>query len=311
MTRAIAHPNIALVKYWGKQEKPGNLPATPNLSITLDSLTTQTSIDDHECDEIWLNNVHVQDAKISAFLNMLREQFDISPIKIVSENNFPTSAGLASSASGFAALMTAINQHANLGMNAELMSQWARQGSASAARSMFGGFVALLPPVWCAQNIAPLSHWPLETVVAITNKQVKAVASSQGMEQSRLTSPFYQTWVSSSGDDYANATQAINEKDFEQLAVVAELSCLKMHSVMLTSHPTLAYWNSATVECMQVIRQLRDQGTAVFFTVDAGPQVKAICLPSARMTVQCALDKIPNVLETICCAMGEGARIVP
>lgn len=309
-TTAIAHPNIALVKYWGKQDKPGNFPATPNLSITLSELTTQTSVSDNEQDEFWLNDQLISDTKVEKFLQQLRAEHDVPGLKIESSNNFPTGAGLASSASGFAALITAINQHAKLGLNAESLSQWARLGSASAARSIFGGVVALMPPVWRAESIFSTSHWPLETVVAITSDAKKTIGSTQGMQRSRDTSVFYRQWVSTSSDDFAVAYEAINDRNFNSLAVIAELSCLKMHSVMLTSIPTLSYWNPATIACMDTVRSLRADGVDVFFTIDAGPQVKAICLPESTTAVEHALQATPGVQRTVRCGMGAGAQII-
>ncbi len=309
MTTAIAHPNIALVKYWGKQEKPGNLPATPNISITLDTLTTRTTVQAAERDEFILNDKVVNDSKVARWLGALRNRFEVPHYKISSTNNFPTGAGLASSASGFAALMCAINADAGLNMDAEIMSEWARLGSASAARSCFDGYVALVPPLWRAQRLAPAAYWPMAVVVAVTSTSAKAVGSTQGMEISRQTSEFYKTWVRGSGEDFATATDAINQRDFEQLARISELSCLKMHSVMLTSNPTLMYWNAATLACMQTVRELRAAGTPVFFTIDAGPQVKAICEPEHTDAVAAALAQVPGVEQTFICQMGEGARV--
>lgn len=310
MTRALAHPNIALVKYWGKQNKTGNMPATPNLSITLSELTAVTTISDSDRFRFRLNGQQVNHPKVSALIATMTDTFSLPPLQIDSTNNFPTSAGLASSAAGFAALVTGIDAHCHLGMDAALRSEWARRGSASAARSICGGFVALVPPDWQAQSLAPTNHWPLEVVVAVTSHEAKAVSSSEGMERSRLTSPFYNQWLRSAGDDYAEAALAIATRDFEKLATVAELSCLKMHSLMLTSSPTLSYWTPASVACMDRIRELRNHGEAVFFTVDAGPQIKAVCLPESRVTVAKALSEVPGVLEILSCSAGEGARII-
>lgn len=310
MTTALAHPNIALVKYWGKQDKAGNMPATPNLSITLSELSTVTTISDNDRFQFQLNGEPVDDPKVSALIAAMTESFNLPPLHIDSANNFPTSAGLASSAAGFAALVTAVDAHCKLGMNPTLRSEWARRGSASAARSICGGFVALVPPDWQAQSLATAQHWPLEVVVAITRHEAKDVSSTEGMERSRITSPFYNQWLRSAGDDYAEASMAIAQRDFEKLAAIAELSCLKMHSLMLTSRPTLSYWTPASVACMDRVRELRSQGEAVFFTVDAGPQIKAVCLPESRAAVAKALADVPGVLEILCCPLGEGARII-
>lgn len=310
MTTAHAHPNIALVKYWGKQEKPGNLPATPNLSISLAGLTTVTHVSDAPSDTFILNSKETSDPKLVRWLEALRGTFDVPPLQIDSGNDFPTSAGLASSASGFAALITAINAHCDLGLNQEMCSEWARMGSASAARSIFGGFVALVPPQWQAIPMAKRDHWPLEVVVAVTSNEPKSVNSGEGMERSRLTSPYYNAWVRDATTDFAAASEAIERRDFLSLAAVAELNCLKMHSIMLTSQPTLSYWTPASIACMDRVRSLREEGHDVFFTVDAGPQIKAVCLPASADAVASALSETPGVLEVIRSSLGEGARVV-
>ena len=310
MTTAHAHPNIALVKYWGKQEKPGNLPATPNLSISLAGLTTVTHVSDAPSDTFILNSKETSDPKLVRWLEALRGTFDVPPLQIDSGNDFPTSAGLASSASGFAALITAINAHCDLGLNQEMCSEWARVGSASAARSIFGGFVALVPPQWQAIPMAKSDHWPLEVVVAVTSNEPKSVNSGEGMERSRLTSPYYNAWVRDATTDFAAASEAIERRDFLSLAAVAELNCLKMHSIMLTSQATLRYWTAASFPCMDRVRSLREEGHDVFFTVDAGPQIKAVCLPASADAVASALSETPGVLEVIRSSLGEGARVV-
>lgn len=309
MTRAIAHPNIALIKYWGKQERAGNLPATPSLSITLDKLETVTELQDADKDTFVINGAEREDAKVSGFLQRLRQQFDVPPLLIQTQNNFPTGAGLASSASGFAALMCAINEHASLRLNPEYMSEWARQGSASAARSHFGGFVSLVPPIWRAQPAAPASHWDIRTLIAITDTSPKSVSSTSGMNRSRETSPYYNAWVRSSGEDFTNASDALSRRDFTALGAATELSCLKMHSVMLTSVPTLAYWNETTLRCMNTVRALRADDVESYFTIDAGPQLKAICEPRHEDDVASALLEVEGVLDVLRCGLGEGARI--
>lgn len=309
MTTAIAHPNIALIKYWGKQDKPGNLPASPNISITLDTLATETTVTTADNDALVLNGERVDDDKVTRFLATLRNQFDIPSLHIDTRNNFPTGAGLASSASGFAALMTAINSHCELGLKTEMQSNWARMGSASAARSFLGGYVSLVPPDWRAQPVAARDHWPLTVVIAVTSEQIKAVSSTEGMKISRDTSPLYKTWLEGSSEDYAEANDAIAARDFDKLRQVAELNCLKMHSVMLTSVPTLSYWNPTTIAVMDIVRGLRAEGTPVFFTIDAGPQVKAVCPPEHADTVAHAFSQIDGVIQTVQCGLGPGAYI--
>ena len=309
-TTAQAHPNIALIKYWGKQTGAGNMPATPSISITLSDLLTTTQVCDAAKDHIVLNGEEVQDHKVSQWLVALREQLPVPYLQIDTSNNFPTGAGLASSASGFAALITAINQHCALGLNQEMCSDWARLGSASAARSILGGFVALVPPQWLAKPLAPSTDWPLRVVIAITSHDKKAVSSTEGMERSRQTSAFYPAWIRGAVDDYTNAANAVSKRDFALLSTTAETNCLKMHSVMLTSQPTLSYWTPASLACMDTVRRLRAEGSDVFFTMDAGPQVKAVCLPESEAAVAAALSAVPGVLEVQCCGLGGPAGII-
>jgi diphosphomevalonate decarboxylase len=276
----------------------------------LAGLTTVTHVNDAPSDTFILNSKATSDPKLVRWLEALRGTFDVPPLQIDSGNDFPTSAGLASSASGFAALITAINAHCDLGLNQEMCSEWARVGSASAARSIFGGFVALVPPQWQAIPMAKRDHWPLEVVVAVTSNEPKSVNSGDGMERSRLTSPYYNAWVRDATTDFAAASEAIERRDFPSLATVVELNCLKMHSIMLTSQPTLSYWTPASIACMDRVRSLREEGHDVFFTVDAGPQIKAVCLPASADAVASALSETPGVLEVIRSSLGEGARVV-
>lgn len=307
---AVAHPNIALIKYWGKQALPGNVPATPSVSITLDALTSTTTVRASDTDQIVLNGEIAEDAKISACLKMLRADFSIPPVAIESENNFPTAAGLASSASGFAALITALDAFSNLHLSIEQRTVYARKASGSAARSIFGGFASLGGPDWVGRPVLAREEWPLKVVIAITDENRKSVSSSVGMRTSEETSPYYDAWVRSTAEDYDAALTAIAGRDFEHLALLSESSCLKMHGVMQSSLPAMIYWRPATLSCIHAVRELRAGGTPVFFTIDAGPQVKAVCLPEAVDGVAKALATIPGVLATHTVGLGEGARLV-
>ncbi len=309
---AIAHPNIALIKYWGKQPGPDNVPATPSLSITLDHLASTTTVDANTdgIDRVVLNGEDTRDAKIAACLAMLRENFEIGPLTIESENNFPTAAGLASSASGFAALITAINAHSGLVLSDDDRAVYARKASGSAARSIYGGFAGLSAPDWIAQPLLAANDWPLKVVIAITDERRKSVSSSLGMKTSEQTSPFYGPWVTSTADDYRAALSALSNRDFEQLIDLSESSCLKMHGVMQSSSPAMIYWRPATLACIHAVQDMRSQGLPVFFTIDAGPQVKAVCLPEALDAVAERLSAIPGVLATHSVGLGGGARIV-
>jgi diphosphomevalonate decarboxylase len=317
---ARAQPNIALVKYWGKQDIGRNIPAVGSISITLDAPHTLTTVRFSRTlteDEFQLNG-HPEPGmrnRVSACLDTLRARADCDLYASVhSENDFPTGAGLASSASGFAALVVAGAAALGLKLDIQQMADLARQGSGSAARSVLGGYVELaLPgpgqlstPVRCLREA---SQWPLSVAVAITSSQAKAVGSTEGMERSRLTSPYYASWVHSADDDLGRARKAIADRDFQALAQVSEFSCLKMHGLAMASEPGLLYFNAASMECLHRIRALRSRGVPVFFTVDAGPQVKAVCMPEALNQVSEALADVPGVQRIIRCGLGSGARL--
>jgi diphosphomevalonate decarboxylase len=200
-----------------------------------------------------------------------------------------------------------------LGLDAAALADEARRASASAARSMLGGFVALDggddPATWQPVQWLRADEWPLDVVVAVCATDAKAVSSSDGMKMSRASSPFYDRWLDTGRADFAAIGGIVHARDFDALAALAEANCLAMHAVMLATRPALAYWNAATVECMARVRELRRLGVGVFFTIDAGPQVKAVCLPGARPAVEAALADAPGVERIIAARIGDGARI--
>ncbi|MGI9291867.1 MAG: diphosphomevalonate decarboxylase [Gammaproteobacteria bacterium] len=317
---AIAHPNVALIKYWGKEHIDSNLPAVGSLSLTLGGLNTRTRISfspELTADEVLLNGAVDERASqgVSRCLGLLREHAGKDMYaRVESENDFPTSAGLASSASGYAALVTAACAALGLDLPQAERDLITRIGSGSAPRSLYDGIVLLEktddPTGMDCRSIAAPGDWPLQVVVAVTTRQQKAVSSTGGMESSRETSPCYQSWVDTHRADLDTALESLRNRDFEKLAVVSEHSCLKMHAVAMSSQPALVYWSAATAECMQVVRSLRKSGVPVFFTIDAGPQLKAVCLPDATTAVREALADVPGVMDLLECHLGRGAQVV-
>ncbi len=316
---AIAHPNIALVKYWGKADLRLNLPAVGSLSITLDTLTTTTTVrfdPGLDADRLVLDGQPASDgrtARIAKCLDLFRRrQPDLPAALVESANSFPTAAGLASSASGFAALVTAVNEGLDAPLGIDELAEIARRSSGSSPRSLHGGFVelALDGDTTTVQPILDRRDWPLEVVIAVTSTAAKKVGSTDGMELTRTSSPFYDSWVARSPDDLAEARAAIAARDFDALGAVAEASCLAMHAVAMAARPGLVYWNGATIEALHRVRDLRGDGVPVFFTIDAGPQLKAICDPDSSDRVAAALAEIPGVAEIVRCGLGDGARVV-
>jgi diphosphomevalonate decarboxylase len=318
---ACAQPNIALVKYWGKRDAALNLPAAGSLSITLDALHTRTHLRFDPAlaaDDIVLNGQRdaEQVRRIGAFLDLFRERAQIDTrAHVESGNDFPTGAGLASSASGFAALAIAADRALGLGSDKSELSMLARRGSGSAARSIFGGFVEMGAGT-CddgadafATPLLDAAAWPLQVVIAITTRERKATSSRAGMQATQRTSPYYRSWIETVPGDLAIARDAVRTRDFEKLAYVSEASCLAMHAVMLATRPGLIYWNGATLDGMQRIRTMQAEGVGVFFTIDAGPQLKAVCLPEAAARVADALRDVAGVEDVLVSGLGEGARI--
>lgn len=313
---ARAGANIALVKYWGKRDARLNLPAAGSLSVTLadlETVTTVTAAPELPGDRFFLNDLEVDAAPVSRVLDLLRSG-DGPRCRVESRNSFPTGAGLASSASGNAALVVAAAAVFGQDLDRRALSRVARRGSGSAARSIFGGYCEMHAGVLdtgedCyAEGLFEPDHWPLRVVVAITDSGPKAVSSREGMNRTMASSPYYPAWVASVASDLEHARRAVAGRDFEALVAVAESSALKMHASALAAQPGLLYWNAATVACLHRVRELRAQGLGVFFTVDAGPQLKAVCLPGDAAEVASALEAVPGVSRVLQTGLGAGAE---
>ena len=313
---AQAQPNIALIKYWGKRDIERNLPAVSSLSVTLDALWTKMSVEFSDVlsgDELVVNAASSEEMlpRISTCLDLVAGT-DRPRASVFSESNFPIAAGLASSASAFAALVVAANKAAGRESDILSLARIAGAASGSAARSLFGGFVELQAGDTNIDvgTIADASEWPLTVVVAITKAVAKPIGSGEAMIRCAASSPFYTSWLEQQPAELASARDAVFRKDFAQLAAVAEHNCLKMHSVMWACRPPIVYWNGATLSCMEVVRRLQNEGHAVFFTIDAGPQLKAICPPDETDLVRSALDACPGVERTMVSGLGAGARLL-
>ena len=318
--RAVAHANIALVKYWGKRNIDLNLPAVGSLSMTLDALKTETTVQVDESirrDQFILNGKPASDdqvMKVEKFLDILYEYPDRPKLVIDSINNFPTGAGLASSASGFAALTMAASASYGKELDRKQLSQIARQGSGSAARSLFGGFVEMkcgdskTDDEDYAVQLYDSEHWDLRMLIAITSSEKKLIGSTAGMMRTADTSPFYTAWVKSSSLDINNMKEALAEKDFEKMGILAEHSSFKMHGLALSASPPILYWNATTTETIHKIWQLRETGIPAYITMDAGPQVKVLCLPESIDYIQNVLESIAGVEKVISARPGPGAN---
>jgi diphosphomevalonate decarboxylase len=320
---AKAHSNIAFVKYWGKRDEKLNLPAVGSISFTLNELFTETSIEfskNLKKDSLVLNEKSAsmqQLERVSKFLDIVRSSANQKfYAKIISKNNFPTGAGLASSASAFASLATAATQAINLNLTKFQLSELARRGSGSAARSIWGGFVEMKIGTKSdgsdsfAVQIADEKYWDIHFLIAITSEKEKKIGSTEGMNHTSKTSPFYKQWIKSSRVDLQKMRHAILTKNFTKLGELTEFSCLKMHAVALSANPGLVYWNTATIECIQEIQEMRKEGIETYFTIDAGPQVKAICQKKDVLFVKSRLSGVKGIKRILISASGPNASIL-
>lgn len=313
---AQAQPNIALIKYWGKRDVESNLPAADSLSVTLDTLWTRMSLEFDE--RLKQDTLDVNGSTAPSMLARVSHCLDRvvgnarAFARVQSSSNFPIGAGLASSASAFAALVVAADQAAGSHLETNALARLAGAASGSAARSLFGGFVELTAgdEKIEVREIADSASWPLEVIVAVTAEGPKALGSTDAMIRSARTSPFYSSWLEQQAADMEIARQAVQQKDFAKLAAVAEHNCLKMHSVMWGSRPPIVYWNQATIACMETVRALQADGYSVFFTIDAGPQLKAVCLPEDGDYVRAALEQTGGVIRVLQSGLGPGARLL-
>ena len=306
MIEAIAHPNVALIKYWGKQHDDLRIPATPSLSIPLLGLTTKAHLEFSKgsMDEVVISGNREPNGRVTQWLDTLRQSFcvDIPPLQVESMSDFPASSGLASSASGFAALVRGLNELLGLELDEAMQSRLARLGSASAARSIGEDFMvldgsALDHDSWFARKILDWRSWPLGVSVALCSGEPKAIPSAEGMLLGRETSPRYGDWISTNRRLFEKASRAIEERNFDTLAWASRWSFYGMLSVMRSSEPPVSYLNRASHAVIQAIGELQDAGVQVFFTCDAGPQVKCVYLPEHEQVVRSRLVRVPGVLE--------------
>ncbi len=314
--RAVACSNIALAKYWGKASVAENLPATPSLSLTLAGLRSFTEVDfdaSLTADEAELDGAVLKArplARVVELLDRVRARANLAMrARVVSRNDFPTAAGLASSASGFAALALAATRAAGLDLSLEELSDLARASSASAARSLFGGYAALPAGARRAERVAPGDHFPLAMVVTLTTKGPKAIGSTPGMQHTAATSPYYAPWVDHAPKLYEEVRRAVLERDIERLGVAMEHSALMMHASMLAASPAVIYLQPTTLAVMAKVRELRSQGTPAFYTMDAGPHVKVLTLDEHAARVAASVGEVPGVERTIISGPGPDAAI--
>lgn len=315
-----AYTNIAFIKYWGKKNEELILPQNNSLSLTLDAFYTETKVTfDETLDEdiLYLDDKE-EDAKslkkAQVVLDLVREMAGITGrARIDSKNFVPTAAGLASSASGLAALAGAASLAAGLDLSKKELSRLARRGSGSASRSLYGGFAEWEQGTSDEDSVAvPVddADWDIGMIFIIVDDARKDISSTVGMRSVVETSPYYDGWVESAATDLVDIKAAIAEQDIVTVGEIAERSALKMHALNLSANPPFNYWAPESIVAMRKVTELREKGYPVYLTMDAGPNVKLICKASQMDELVEILRKDYRKDQLVVAKPGPGMEII-
>jgi diphosphomevalonate decarboxylase len=321
---AVAHPNIALIKYWGKRDERLMIPYVDSLSMTLDVFPTTTTVrlaPAERADSVSLGGRLAEGEttrRVAAFLDLLREMAGRSEAAVVdTHNSVPTGAGLASSASGFAALAVAGAAAYGLALNPTALSRLARRGSASASRSIFGGFAichagqgtGAEADIGSFAEPVIVPDFDPAMVIVVLDAGPKTVSSRAAMRRTTETSPLYQAWATSSKTDLAEMRTALHRGDLDMVGEIAERNALGMHATMLAARPAVRYLSPATVAVLDGVLQLRAIGVSAYATMDAGPNVKLLCNRTDAPRVAEAMRDAAPGCSVITAHRGPGARL--
>ncbi len=319
---AVSHPDVALIKYWGK--KPGfeelRLPANGSISMVLSDLQTITTVEFSEKysnDTVMIGQKDIQGVqkeRVSEQLDRIRLQARITlKARVQSENNFPMSAGISSSASGLSALTVAAAEAAGLRMSKKELSILARKASGSACRPIMDGFVEWFDgdtdETSYAESFLPPEHWNIRDVVAVISHKEKSVPTSDGMAAAE-TSPFFIERLKKMPDKIKIAKKLIQERNFQEFGELIESEALEMHAIALTSQPPLIYWLPETVLLMHEVQQWRKNGLEAYFTINTGQNVHIICEEKNVQEVQNRLGSLAIVKKMIVNQPSEGTHVI-
>ncbi len=319
---AVAHPNIALVKYWGKRDDARILPHQSSLSVTLAPMHVTTTVEfgGSGADTVELNGSPAKGGeatRVIAALDVIRALTPkLGKATVVSKGDFPAAAGLASSAAGFAALAVAARSAAGLPRDVKAESVLARQGSGSACRSIQGGVCVWKKGIAAdgsdsfAEQAFPAAHWEdLRLVVAMVSREEKEVKSRDGMKNTVDTSPYYPAWAVSADAEIAPALQAIGQRDLHAIGQLAERNAWRMHATALAADPPLCYLKPTTLAVIQALAVERKEGRPMYFTLDAGPN-PVILTDAANEARAVDVAKACGAMEVVRCHPGGDARLV-
>ncbi|MBI2584055.1 MAG: diphosphomevalonate decarboxylase [Candidatus Aenigmarchaeota archaeon] len=318
---AIAHPNVAVVKYWGKRDNVNFLPMNNSISLTVDSLYCKVTVEfseNYDKDFATVNGGAPEQKVMERVLPHLNRIRKLAGIDLCArgavETNFPIGVGLASSSAGFAALTAAACAAAGLKLNAKELSIISRQGSGSSCRSIYGGWAEWLAGTHSedsyAVQLARENHWDIRLITAVVSKAARKVDTRGGMEIAKNTSPLYEARLKAVERDLPLVRKAIKDKDFDALGKIAEHEAMLLHATAITSTPPLVYWVPETVRIMQEVLALRSGGLETYFTFDTGANIHLICLPENEKEITLRLKEMPGVLQIHINKPGEGVKLV-
>ena len=277
-----SYANIAIIKYWGKKAEKEMVPATSSISLTLENMYTETTLSplpaDASSDAFYINGQLQNEAehkKMSKIIDRYRPE-GAGFVRIDTKNNMPTAAGLSSSSSGLSALVKACNAYFQLGLNRRELALEAKFASGSSSRSFYGPLAA-----WDKDTgeIYPVeTDLKLAMIMLVLEDQKKPISSRDGMKLCVETSTTFDEWIRQSEQDYKDMLAYLKENDFKKVGELTEKNALAMHATTKTATPSFSYLTDASYEAMDFVRQLREQGESCYFTMDAGPNVKVLCL---------------------------------
>ena len=302
MVKVKSYANIAIVKYWGKKDAKKIITATSSISLTLNDMFTETEMEFISDEDIKISvekemkngdykdkfsnmtdlfylNGELQDSvhteKISKVVDLFRENRS-QKVKISTTNNMPTAAGLSSSSSGLSAIIKACNELFGKNYTQSELAQISKFGSGSSSRSFFGPIAAWDKDTGEIYEVR--TDLKLAMIVLVLNENKKEISSRNGMELCAKTSTYFNEWVKQSEIDFVNMKKYLAENDFEKVGTLTEENALRMHKTTETANPPFTYFNEKTYEAMDFVKNLRNNGEKCYFTMDAGPNVKVLCL---------------------------------
>jgi len=317
---AKAPANIAFIKYWGKKDEKLRLPMNNSISMNLSEVYTTTSVEfskNLKSDTLKIDGKFPEDKekeRVVKHLNLIRSlaKTDLKA-RVESRNNFPKGTGLASSASGFAALTLAASGAAGLNLSEKELSIIARLGSGSACRSLPDGFAEWKAgdssETSYAYSLYPPNYWDICDVIAIVGEASKKVSSTEGHVLAE-SSPFFRARISGMPKKVNEIKKALQEKDFTRFGEILEEEAVNMHAVMMTSKPALYYWLPETLITIISIIKWRDEGLESYFTIDAGPNVHVICQAKYAPRIKRRLVKLNGVKRVVINKPSTGARLI-